>query len=728
MAGYICKIVIEDTHPPVWRRVVIPEKITFKELHEIMQILFDWQDMHLHAFEIPADHICIDDEGDSWGDHYDEAVTLIDSFFKNYKWVRYTYDFGDDWRHRINIEKIDETYQARYVTLLKVKGDNFAEDSGGIWGYEEDERNPFQKQEVEHALSKKKLKYHDELEEEPLLKEAVENLKDLISRMMSMEPEVQNGLISNALQEMSGDVSAMTKKIDAWRHFEDDDDTVEQMMEITQSEKSVYELMLDLGEKEASDYYKYLRLPQDAAFFREQKIAAIADELKTHPEYLCYIFDPEEYRNLEKLVSHPGQGISWQLGTSVTIIKMLGLGLSDFTLEKKTGTFYLASDIKEYIGILDTKTKKKMYRKLDQMSERIGQMLQVYGVMERDALYEMYKKLYDSKQEEREFERFIYWHLRFNDIVNTAYLLDGTCYVSSKELDAQRIVELRSIYSEKLDYRKYSVKEIADRAESLGNRSDWMDILFSMLCQQFKLNPYEAEDFLVEIVCDIFNGRTIDDIVKSMELRCKKYWDMGTAAEIWSMLTGLMLDLELPMLKGRTRQEYAEERKISPWTIGMISDEVSFKNTKDCHMYEFPPEVQEWMYDALGYDEECTYDDLLAYKKKNNICSEEYLYLLAEVGIDFDKNEKEIVALLSELKRSSQRGKKGARVLEEMWRLRTEVMDDNEDWYIGDAWDYMDAIGHASQPYVRTEPKIGRNDPCPCGSGKKYKKCCGKGK
>ncbi len=27
---------------------------------------------------------------------------------------------------------------------------------------------------------------------------------------------------------------------------------------------------------------------------------------------------------------------------------------------------------------------------------------------------------------------------------------------------------------------------------------------------------------------------------------------------------------------------------------------------------------------------------------------------------------------------------------------------------------------------VVKEPKIGRNDPCPCGSGKKYKKCCGK--
>lgn len=29
------------------------------------------------------------------------------------------------------------------------------------------------------------------------------------------------------------------------------------------------------------------------------------------------------------------------------------------------------------------------------------------------------------------------------------------------------------------------------------------------------------------------------------------------------------------------------------------------------------------------------------------------------------------------------------------------------------------------QPYIR-EKKVGRNDPCPCGSGKKYKKCCGK--
>ena len=30
-----------------------------------------------------------------------------------------------------------------------------------------------------------------------------------------------------------------------------------------------------------------------------------------------------------------------------------------------------------------------------------------------------------------------------------------------------------------------------------------------------------------------------------------------------------------------------------------------------------------------------------------------------------------------------------------------------------------------AQPVERDAPKVGRNDPCPCGSGKKYKKCCG---
>jgi len=37
---------------------------------------------------------------------------------------------------------------------------------------------------------------------------------------------------------------------------------------------------------------------------------------------------------------------------------------------------------------------------------------------------------------------------------------------------------------------------------------------------------------------------------------------------------------------------------------------------------------------------------------------------------------------------------------------------------------YMDATADRPKPIVSVTSKIGRNDPCPCGSGKKYKKCC----
>ena len=38
-----------------------------------------------------------------------------------------------------------------------------------------------------------------------------------------------------------------------------------------------------------------------------------------------------------------------------------------------------------------------------------------------------------------------------------------------------------------------------------------------------------------------------------------------------------------------------------------------------------------------------------------------------------------------------------------------------------------DEAGEAEShtPFVREGSKVGRNDPCPCGSGKKYKQCCG---
>jgi SEC-C motif domain protein len=53
----------------------------------------------------------------------------------------------------------------------------------------------------------------------------------------------------------------------------------------------------------------------------------------------------------------------------------------------------------------------------------------------------------------------------------------------------------------------------------------------------------------------------------------------------------------------------------------------------------------------------------------------------------------------------------------------------NERWLYDDGDSHVHPEGeehhHPAPTVVREHPKVGRNEPCPCGSGKKYKKCCG---
>ena len=68
-------------------------------------------------------------------------------------------------------------------------------------------------------------------------------------------------------------------------------------------------------------------------------------------------------------------------------------------------------------------------------------------------------------------------------------------------------------------------------------------------------------------------------------------------------------------------------------------------------------------------------------------------------------------------------------------KLYKNMVDAKADWlYELPQWDEIFTKEKQKELYreqkasgtIRREKKIGRNDPCPCGSGKKYKKCCGK--
>ncbi len=79
-------------------------------------------------------------------------------------------------------------------------------------------------------------------------------------------------------------------------------------------------------------------------------------------------------------------------------------------------------------------------------------------------------------------------------------------------------------------------------------------------------------------------------------------------------------------------------------------------------------------------------------------------------------------AVVGELKADGRRGLVDDAVKEtEQWRRLDQdyPQDDEEEDDDGGDYDEEPVV-----PATRAAPTVGRNAPCPCGSGKKYKKCC----
>ncbi|MBC8003882.1 MAG: plasmid pRiA4b ORF-3 family protein [Verrucomicrobia bacterium] len=140
--AYQFKIQLKNiTKPPVWRRVVVSEKITFHDLHVVIQTVFGWDDYHLYQFS-PSGYgsnpvIAIPSEGDWEKPEMNAAKTKLNKVFTREKQTfNYIYDFGDDWVHHITLEKILPG-DVKTPACVAGKGACPPEDCGGPWGYED---------------------------------------------------------------------------------------------------------------------------------------------------------------------------------------------------------------------------------------------------------------------------------------------------------------------------------------------------------------------------------------------------------------------------------------------------------------------------------------------------------------------------------------------------------------------------------------------------------------
>jgi hypothetical protein len=133
---YQLKITLQDSRPPIWRRLQVRGDITLAKLHRLIQEAMGWYDSHLHQFIVGETYYGVPDP-DDLPEIKDERRVRLDQVVSSPKQgFIYEYDFGDGWEHVIIIEKIlNPESGVHYPLCLDGARACPPEDCGGIGGY-----------------------------------------------------------------------------------------------------------------------------------------------------------------------------------------------------------------------------------------------------------------------------------------------------------------------------------------------------------------------------------------------------------------------------------------------------------------------------------------------------------------------------------------------------------------------------------------------------------------
>ena len=217
--------------------------------------------------------------------------------------------------------------------------------------------------------------------------------------------------------------------------------------------------------------------------------------------------------------------------------------------------------------------------------------------------------------------------------------------------------------------------------------------------RKIEQNPYlfqQVENGLVQLVVDWMSSKpepereNIDAMIKisSFVLRYEpKQIDMQFINDSCEVMVNML--------------QFAEDEKILP-----ILRELIEVNEMDCGCEDCQIQILDTQWGVL---------DISFGKRKTSLThlKEQYpnLYQLNEDFLEKALDLKASIKLKGEIERKLEKFARDGKMKNEFF------VDD----FSGD-----EDVFTEQKPYVREEVKVGRNEPCPCSSGKKYKKCCGR--
>lgn len=105
-AIYQLRLVLAGISPMIWRRLLVSSETTIAQLHQYIQVAFDWSGEHLHRFRIHGKDYGIGYLGGISFDGNPHVVPLSRFRLHPRESFRYQYDFIANWRVDIRLEAI----------------------------------------------------------------------------------------------------------------------------------------------------------------------------------------------------------------------------------------------------------------------------------------------------------------------------------------------------------------------------------------------------------------------------------------------------------------------------------------------------------------------------------------------------------------------------------------------------------------------------------------------
>jgi len=136
----IIRVQLQEIEPEIWRRFAAPTTITLKGLHDLIQAAMGWQDCHLWEFRVAAE--CYGEPDPEYETNPPTlraaGIRLGTLIERGELGFTYIYDFGDNWRHAVMIEAVEEPRPyVPYPCFIEGARRCPPEDVGSTSGYED---------------------------------------------------------------------------------------------------------------------------------------------------------------------------------------------------------------------------------------------------------------------------------------------------------------------------------------------------------------------------------------------------------------------------------------------------------------------------------------------------------------------------------------------------------------------------------------------------------------